>query len=87
MALHREREFVGRHAGAVVGDRDEVAATLAHDHVDAPRAGVDGVLDEFLDRARRALDHLAGGDAVDERLRQDADGHDGARPLAPASVR
>ncbi len=29
--------------------------------------GVDGVLDQLLDDARRPLDHLAGGDAVDGR--------------------
>ena len=34
------------------------------------RAGVERVLDQFLDDARRPLDHLAGGDAVDERSRR-----------------
>ena len=35
--------------------------------VDAARAGVDGVLHQFLDHAGRPLDHLAGGDAVKNR--------------------
>ena len=34
-------------------------------HLDARGAGIDGVLDQLLDRGGRALDHLAGGDAVD----------------------
>ena len=46
------------------------------DDLDARRAGVDGVLDEFLDRARRALDHLARGDAVHGLGRELADRHD-----------
>ena len=39
------------------------------------RAGVERVLDQFLDDARRPLDHLAGGDAVDDAFGQLADGH------------
>ena len=39
------------------------------------RAGVDGVFGEFLDHARRPLDHLAGGDAVDHVFGEAADGH------------
>ena len=38
-------------------------------------AGVERVLDQFLDDARRPLDHLAGGDAVDHVLAETADGH------------
>ena len=39
------------------------------------RAGVERVLDQLLDDARRPLDHLAGGDAVDGGFGQLADGH------------
>ena len=38
------------------------------------RAGVERVLDEFLDDRRRPLDHLAGGDAVDQDGIEAADG-------------
>ena len=38
-------------------------------------AGVERVLDQFLDHARRALDHFAGGDAVDHGFGKLADGH------------
>ena len=39
------------------------------------RAGVERVLDQLLHRARRPLDHLAGGDAVDDGLGKLANGH------------
>ena len=68
VALDREREVAACHAAAVVGDADERDAARRGDDLDPRRAGVDGVLDEFLDDARRPLDHLAGGDAVDHVL-------------------
>ena len=40
-------------------------------------AGVERVLDQLLDHARRPLDHLAGGDAVDGLGAELADGHAG----------
>ena len=75
MALDGECQIGARHALAVVGDADQPAAAAVGEHVDAPRAGVERVLDQFLDHARRPLDHLAGGDAVDDRFGQLADGH------------
>ncbi len=75
MAFDRKRELFRGHAAAVVGDRDQAAAAIAQGHVDAPRAGVDRVLDQLLDRRGRAFDHLARGDPVDQRRRQAADGH------------
>ena len=75
VALDREREIGARHALAVVGDADQAAAAAVGEHVDAARAGIERVLDQFLDHARRALDHLAGGDAVDDGFGKLADGH------------
>src|SRR5271156_1285654 len=66
MALDRETQLLLCHAGAIVGDRDQRLAALLEDNVDARSAGIDGVLDQFLDRRRRALDDLARGDAVDQ---------------------
>ena len=37
--------------------------------VDPRRAGIDGVLQQFLDDARRPLNHFAGGDLVDHARR------------------
>ena len=75
MALDRERKIGARHALAVVGNADQPAAAAVGEHVDAARAGVECVFDQLLDHARRPLDHLAGGDAVDHRFGQLADGH------------
>jgi hypothetical protein len=75
MALDREREVGFRHAAAVVGDDDLSPAAAIAEYVDPARAGIDRVLDEFLDHVRGALDHLAGGDAVDDLFGQLADGH------------
>ncbi len=75
VALDREREIVARHAGAVVGDADQAAAAAVGDDLDLGRAGIERVLDQLLDHARRPLDHLAGGDAVDGGFGELADGH------------
>ena len=61
-----------RHAAAVVGHFDQVDAAAAQPHSDARRAGVDRVLDQFLERAGRPFDHFAGSDAIDEMLGQAA---------------
>ena len=84
MALDREREVGGAHAAAVVGDADQREPAAAVTTSISPRAGVDRVLDQLLDHARRPLDHLAGGDAVDGLGAELADGHRifGVRPLA-----
>ena len=75
MALDRENQLLSAHARAIVGDRDQRLATLLEDNLDARGAGVDRVLDQFLDRSRRALDDLARGDAVDQNRREQADRH------------
>ena len=49
----------------VVDDPDEPAPAGFDHNFDRLRPGVERVLDEFLDRRRRPLDHLARGDAVD----------------------
>ena len=69
MAQHAQPQFLGGHAGAIVGDLDPVdPAPRQHDR-DAMRPRVDGVFHEFLDRRGRTLDHLAGGDAIDGGFR------------------
>ena len=75
VALDRQLELGGGHPGAVVGNRDQRPAAVADDHVDPRRPGVDAVLHQLLDRRRRPLDHLAGGDAVDDGLGEPAQGH------------
>src|SRR5262245_54374148 len=75
MALDRKRKVGARHAGAVVGDADQPPPAAVGHHLDARRAGVERVLDEPLDHARRPLYHLARGDAVDDAFGELADGH------------
>ena len=60
---------------AVVLDPDQLAPAARRGDDDAAAPGVDGVLDQLLDDARRPLDHFAGGDAVDQVLGKLADGH------------
>ena len=75
VALDREREIGAGHAGAVVADADQPAPAAVGEDLDARRAGVERVLDELLDHARGALDHLARGDAVDHAFGELADRH------------
>jgi hypothetical protein len=76
MTRESEGEFRTLDAGSFVGDANE--PTSAVDEVDAYvlRACVETVLEQFLERGRGTIDHLSGGDLVDEIVRQDTDsGH------------
>src|SRR3546814_14039517 len=75
-------ELVAVHAAAIVAHRDEALAAVAQGDLGAPGAGVDGVLHQLLDGGGRPLDHLAGGDAVDQIGGQQTEGH-GVLRLAP----
>jgi hypothetical protein len=77
VALERQGEFLRPHAAAVVADRDEAPPAVAERNGNGARPSVEGVLHQLLDHRRRALDDLAGGDAVDQGLGQAADGHGG----------
>ena len=86
MAGERERQLGGRDAGPVVTHPDQLGAAALDLDLDRTRAGVEAVLDQFLDHRRRALDHLAGRDLVDELLGQDTDGHRGSRGRGAARI-
>lgn len=49
---------------AVVGNLDELEASVLDDDVDGGGSGVEAVLDELFHGGVRALDHLSGGDPV-----------------------
>jgi len=66
VAVDRKRQILLGHAAAVVGDADPPPAAAVGEDVDPAGAGIDRVLDQFLDHARGTFDHLAGSDAVDE---------------------
>src|SRR5207253_7030304 len=79
------REFIGGDTAAVVAHPNEAGATALHVDLDAPRAGIQTVLDELLDDGGGPLDHLAGGDLIDELAGKNADGHGDSR--TPRAVR
>ena len=74
MAVERQQQFPGGDAVAVVLDADQPLAAVGEGDVDAAGAGVQGVLDQLLDRRSRALDDLARGDAVGRRGVEQANG-------------
>jgi len=84
--VDREGQLVRRHAVPVVGDQDARQAAAVGLDLDPGGAGVERVLDQLLDGARRAFDHLAGGDAVDGFGGEAADGH-GIRQYGPFRLR
>ncbi|MCY1300331.1 hypothetical protein D9M70_498920 [compost metagenome] len=73
-----QRQVVRRDAAAVVTHPQQLDAALFHLDVDAPGAGVQAVLQQFLDDRGGALDHLTGGDLVRQPRAQQLD----ARQLA-----
>ena len=82
MTPERKDRVGARHAGAVVGDRDQRRA--AAQNFDAYRASarVKRVLDQFLDRGGRPLDNFARRNLAGDLLGQYVDyvlGHRGPR--------
>ena len=64
----REREILALDAAAVVSHANELDAATGEFDIDRPRPGVEAVLQQLLQRRRRTLDHLAGGDLVDQLI-------------------
>ena len=75
VALDGEREIMLVHPGAVIDDADEPAPAFFDGDVDPLRPGVERVFNELLDGGGWALDHFAGGDAVDKNWIETANGH------------
>jgi hypothetical protein len=67
----RQARFLGGHAAAVIDHADQAAPAGLDFDLDAPSAGVDGVLRQFLDHRGWPLDDLAGRDLIRKRARQD----------------
>jgi hypothetical protein len=83
VARERERQVLALDAGAVVGHADPLDATAGNVDVDLRRAGIERVLEQFLERRRRPLDDLARGDLVDQQVGELADrAHQRAIPRA-----
>src|SRR6185437_6984112 len=76
MRGHRQRQLVDVDAATVVAHADKARTPGLDIHLDPRGAGIEAVLDQFLDHGRRPLDDFAGGDLVDEFGRKQADrGH------------
>src|SRR5258705_4066551 len=73
-----ERQVLARDAGAVVLDLDAPHAAFVERHADRARAGIEAVLEELLQDGGGTLDHFAGRNLGDEKLRQHADGAHGS---------
>src|SRR5262249_49094965 len=85
-----EGEVVRGDSAAVVDHPDEFSTAGLEVDVDASGAGVDRVLEEFLDDARRPFDHLARRDLRDHVRRQLADaglGHESLTLRASSALR
>ena len=74
VARQRQRQFLGRNAAAIVGHGDAADAAAFQPHFDGARAGVDRVLQHFLEHGCRPLDDLAGRDLTDQQVGQREDG-------------
>ena len=79
VAGERENGVASTHALAVVAHPDRAQAAFLELDDDAPRAGVERVLEELFHDRRRPLDDLAGRDLDRERLRQHANASGAAR--------
>ena len=75
--LDAQSEIRFVHAAPVVDDADQPSPAGLDRDLDRLRPGVERVLDQFLDRRRRPLDHLARGDAVDDKRIETANRHGG----------
>lgn len=64
--LKRKRHVRRRHAAPVINHVDARNPAVPQRYRDMGRACVYRVFDQFLERACRALDNLAGSDAIDE---------------------
>ena len=71
--LQGEARVLRGHPFTVVAHADEGLTAVFQLHPHGARAGVERVLDQLLDDRRRPLDHLARGDLVGHRGRQDGD--------------
>ena len=78
MPRQSQRQVVGGNPAAVVAHLEQLDAALLDFDVDPPRAGIQAVLQQFLDHRGRPLDHLTGSNLVRQPRAQQLD----ARHLA-----
>ena len=69
MRRHGQWQFVGGDAMAVVDHAHKFNATLGNGHINPRGASIDGVFQQLLHHAGRPLNHLAGGNFIDDARR------------------
>jgi len=74
MTRQRHGKLVARDAVAVIGDAHLLDPAGLEPDVDGRGAGVECVFQQLLQHRGGALDHLAGGNLVDQGIGQLADG-------------
>ena len=70
MALEGHLQIGRIHPAPIVTDCQPLAAAILEIDEDLGSPGIDGILHELLDNARRSLDHLARSDPVHNIARQ-----------------
>ncbi len=73
MTAERKDRVGARHAGAVVGDRDQRRSAAQNLDAHRARARIERVLDQLLDGRRRTLDDFAGRNLAGDLFGQDVD--------------
>ena len=64
----RQRQVIGMNSLTVVDNPQQFGSPGHHVNLDPGRQGVDAVLEQLLQHARGAFDHLAGGNLVDDMV-------------------
>ena len=77
MTLDGQLYLISRHTNAIVGDGQALAPAFIYFDINGCGFGIKGVFDQLFDSARRAFNHLAGGDAIDGVFWQSPDDHGG----------
>jgi len=75
MPLDRQRKILARHAIAVVRETNERLAAIRGHNLNAPRPGIDRIVQQFTHHAGWPLDDLTGSNLVDDGLVETVNGH------------
>ena len=68
MPCQGQWQIFGWDSAAIVNDTDQPFTALGHTNRDPPRASVDGILHQLLDRRGWTLNHFARRDPVDRAI-------------------
>ena len=73
MPINGQPEAIPGHTDSVVCNHDQALSALVERDIHPRCPGIDRIFHQFLDCRGRALHYLAGGDAVHQDRRQQAD--------------